>query len=164
MRRELSMAREKYSSPEIERRWLVHEERLPPLSGARRREIEDKYLHGGRLRLRAVRAEGVDPLFKLGKKYPRVGTDPEDVVSVYLSVEEHETLRGLPGAIVRKVRYSIEGGALDVYEHPCPRPTIFEVEFESQAESAAYLPPDFVAEEITFNARYTGYALAQGAL
>ena len=158
------MAREKYSSPEIERRWLVREDRLPPLSGARRREIEDRYIHGGRLRLRTVRAKGVDPIFKLGKKYPRLGTDPEHVVSVYLSEEEHETLRGLPGAIARKARYSIEGGSLDVYEYPCPRPTIFEVEFESQAEAAAYLPPDFVAEEITFNVRYTGYTLAQEAL
>lgn len=155
---------QKYSSPEIERRWLVHEDRLPPLSAARRREIEDRYIHGGRLRLRAVRAEGVDPIFKLGKKYPRVGTDPEDVVSVYLSEQEHEVLQGLPGAIARKARYSIEGGSLDVYECPCPRPTIFEVEFECQAEAAAYLPPDFVAEEVTFDARYTGHALAQEAL
>ncbi len=89
------MAREKYSSPEIERRWLVQEDRLPALPGARRREIEDRYIHGGRLRLRTVRAEGVDPIFKLGKKYPRAGTDPEHVVSIYLSEEEHETLRGL---------------------------------------------------------------------
>ena len=155
---------QKYSSPEIERRWLVHEDRLPPLLVARRREIEDKYIHGGRLRLRAVRAEDVDPIFKLGKKYPRVGTDPEYVVSVYLSEEEHETLQGLPGAIARKARYSIEGGSLDVYERPRQRPTIFEVEFKCQAEAAAYLPPSFVAEEVTFKARYTGYALAQEAL
>jgi CYTH domain-containing protein len=152
---------QKYSSPEIERRWLVHEDRLPPLALARRREIEDKYLHGGRLRLRAVRAEGVEPLFKLGKKYPRVGAAPEQVVSVYLSEGEHESLQALPGAVARKARYSIAGGSLDVYEHPCPRPTIFEVEFESQAEAAAYSPPDFVADEVTLNPRYSGYALAQ---
>jgi CYTH domain-containing protein len=151
---------QKYSLPEIERRWLVHEDRLPALAGARRREIEDSYLHGGRLRLRAVRAEGVEPIFKLGKKYPRVGAEPEQVVSVYLSQGEHEVLRGLPGRIARKARYSIEGGSLDVYEHPRPRPIIFEVELTCQAEAEAYLPPGFVAEEITFEERYTGYALA----
>jgi CYTH domain-containing protein len=155
---------QKYTLPEIERRWLVHEDRLPSLPGVRRREIEDKYIQGGRLRLRAVRAEGTGPVFKLGKKYPRVGIEPEHVVSVYLSEAEHEMLRGLPGAIARKARYSIEGGSLDVYEHPHSRPTIFEVEFKSEPEAAAYVPPDFVGEEVTFNARYTGYALAQEAL
>lgn len=41
----------KYSSPEIERRWLVREECLPETGTARRRHIEDKYIDGGRLRL-----------------------------------------------------------------------------------------------------------------
>jgi len=155
---------QKYSLPEIERRWLVREDRLPSLSGARRREIEDKYVQGGRLRLRSVRAENGETIFKLGKKYPRVGIEAEHVVSVYLSQEEYEVLRALPGAIARKSRYSVEGGALDIYESRHPRPSIFEMEFASEAEAAAYFPPHFAGEEVTFNAQYTGYALAQEAL
>ena len=130
----------------------------------RRREIQDKYIHGGRLRLRSVREESRNAIFKLGKKYSRVGTEPEHVVSVYLSAEEYEALQELPGAVARKSRYSIEGGALDIYEHPQASPSVFEMEFTSEAEAAAYSPPAFVGEEVTLNARYTGYALAQEAL
>jgi hypothetical protein len=54
-----------------------------------RRDIVDRYIEGGRLRLRAVRAEGVAAVFKLGKKYLRVGGEPERVVSIYLSEEEY---------------------------------------------------------------------------
>jgi CYTH domain-containing protein len=154
---------QKYSHPEIERRWLVREDKLPPLSTALRREIEDRYIHGGRLRLRAVRAEGVDPIFKLGKKYVRIDAEPEDVVSIYLSEQEYELLQMLPGAIVRKARYSIEGGSLDVYETPPSSPIIFSIEFKSQADATKYSPPSFVGEEVTFDARYTGHAFAQEA-
>jgi hypothetical protein len=42
----------------------------------------------------------------------------------------------------------------------CPRSSA-DVEHESEAESAACTPPDFVGEEVTFDVRYTGYALAQ---
>jgi hypothetical protein len=42
----------------------------------------------------------------------------------------------------------------------CPRSSA-AVEHESEAESAACTPPDFVGEEVTFDVRYTGYALAQ---
>ena len=154
----------KYSLPEIERRWLVHVEHLPSLSTVRRREIEDKYIHGGRLRLRAVREQNGNAIFKLGKKYSRTGAGPEHVVSVYLSEEEYGVLQELPGAVAKKSRYSFEGGALDIYEHTHASPCVFEMEFTSHAEATAYSPPAFVADEITFDARYTGYALAQEAL
>jgi CYTH domain-containing protein len=154
---------QKYSLPEIERRWLVRVERLPPLSAARRRQLQDKYIHDGRLRLRAIYAQDADTIFKLGKKYPRVGTEPEHVVSVYLSAGEYNVLQALPGVVAQKARYAIEGGALDIYEHPHTSPSVFEMEFTSEADAAAYSPPAFVGEEITFNDKYTGYALAQEA-
>jgi CYTH domain-containing protein len=151
---------QKYTLPEIERRWLVREDRVPSLRGAPRRDIVDRYIEGGRLRLRAVHAEGVASVFKLGKKYLRVGSEPERVVSIYLSQEEYELLQGLPGANARKARYSIVDGSIDVYEVPALRPILFSIENGSEPESAAYTPPDFVGEEVTFNAEYTGYALA----
>ena len=150
---------QKYSLPEIERRWLVSEDRIPALTGAPRRDIVDRYIEGGRLRLRAVRAEGVAPVFKLGKKYLRGGTDTEQVVSVYLSEEEYESLQRLPGTVARKACYSIAGGSLDIYEVSRSRPAIFEIELGSEAEAAAHVPPDFVGEEVTVNAGYTGHAL-----
>jgi len=155
---------QKYSLPEIERRWLIREGAMPALASAPRRIIEDRYLQGGRLRLRAVFAEDIDPMYKLGKKYGREGLNPEQVVSIYLTGQEYESLLALPGASLRKARYSLEGGSLDVLEHPSTGLAIFEVEFPNQCASSTYVPPSFVGEEVTFDATYSGYALAQRAL
>ena len=155
---------QKYSLPEIERRWLIREGAIPALTSAPRRIIEDKYLQGGRLRLRAVFAEGLDPMYKLGKKYGREGLSPEQVVSIYLTGQEYESLLALPGASLRKARFSVGGGSLDVLEHPSAGLAIFEVEFPSQSAASAYVLPPFVGEEVTFDATYSGYALAQRAL
>jgi CYTH domain-containing protein len=155
---------QKYSLPELERRWLVREEAAPMLASIPRRIIEDKYIQGGRLRLRAVFSEGAEPVYKLGKKYGREGSGPEQVVSTYLSEQEYESLLVLPGAKLRKVRYSVEGGSLDVLEYPSPGLVIFEVEFPSQGAASAYVAPSFVGEEVTFSANYTGHALAHRAL
>ena len=138
---------------------------MPAPGSVRRRVIEDKYIRGGRLRLRAVFADGAETIYKLGKKYGREGGDPEQVVSIYLTKLEYESLLALPGATLRKVRYSVENGSLDVLEYPSATGVaIFEVEFPSQSAASAYVPPAFVGEEVTFNASYSGYALAQRAL
>jgi CYTH domain-containing protein len=152
---------QKYSLPEIERRWLVPKERLPALAAVPRRTIEDRYLEGSRLRLRAVFAEGEETVFKLGKKYRREGRAPEHVVSIYLTEQEYDVLRALPGVTARKVRYAVEGGSLDVYGHPPSAPMIFEMEFASQDAASAYRAPAFVGEEVTFIAVDSGYVLAQ---
>ncbi len=100
---------EKYSQPEIERRWLMELARLPSFASVRRREIEDKYVDGGRLRIRVIREQGVETKFKLGKKYSFVGMAPENVVSIYLDEAEYNTLSLLPGMISRKSRYTLVG-------------------------------------------------------
>ena len=150
----------KYSLPEIERRWLVDVDLLPTLTGIPFRQIEDKYLHQGRLRLRKVETPGSETVFKLGKKYPSPSGSPENVVSVYLSAAEFDALNALPGRIARKRRRSVLGGALDLYEHPSGCVTIFEVEFPTITACRTYRPPPFATEEVTGNARYTGFALA----
>ncbi len=156
---------QKYSLPELERRWLVREEMMPALASVPRRIVEDKYIRGGRLRLRAMFTNGAETIYKLGKKYGREGADPERVVSIYLTKLEYENLLALPGATLRKVRYSVENGSLDVLEYPSAAGVaIFEVEFPSQSAASAYVPPAFVGEEVTFNVGYSGYALAQRAL
>ena len=154
----------KYSLPEIERRWLVRAEAIPTLASVPRRIIEDRYIRGGRLRLRAMFANDAEPIYKLGKKYGREGSDPEQVVNIYLTEQEHQSLLALPGATLRKARYSVESGSLDVLDYPSPGLAIFEIEFPDQGAASAYIPPAFVEEEITYNTRYSGYALAQVAL
>lgn len=126
--------------------------------------LEDKYLDGGRLRLRVVSSEDSEPVFKLGKKYIREGAAREQVVTIYLTEQEYRILNLLPGKVARKLRYSIGGGSLDVYELPSSAPAIFEVEFASEAAASAYAAPAFVAAEITSDANYNGYAFAQGAI
>ena len=154
----------KYSLAEIERRWLVEPSQAKELLNAAAREIEDKYVVGGRLRLQKVTAPSTVPVFKLGKKYPRIGAEPESVVSIYLSEGEYETLIALPGSVARKIRYSVAGGSLDVYDYPNPGLVVFEVEFESESASAQYTPPSFVGQEVTRNAKFSGYAIANTAL
>lgn len=151
----------KYTLPEIERRWLVQPGDMPVLVGLARREIEDLYLSGGRLRLRAVHAAGTDTVFKLGKKYGRVGAAAEAVANLYLTEPEYRALQALAGAVVRKTRYGIAGGALDVYQQTRFPLAIFEVEFTSPQAAAAFTPPGFAGTEVTLDARYSGHAIAQ---
>ncbi len=155
---------QKYSHPEIERRWLVELTRLPSFAGVRRREIEDKYVDGGRLRLRVIREQGVETKVKLGKKYGFVGMEPENVVSIYLDEAEYNTLSLLPGVIARKSRYTLVGGSIDVYEYPALSHAIFEVEFNSEEAAASFIPPAFAGEEVTRKLNCSGFSLASRTL
>jgi CYTH domain-containing protein len=150
----------KYSHPEIERRWLVETTDGLQLSAVRARTIEDKYLSGSRLRLRKICEQSCPPVFKLGKKYEHTESEPESVVNIYLSEAEYQSLSVLPGRTTTKVRYSVEGGALDVYEAPNHARVIFEMEFASCEAAAMYLAPGFVGTEVTADEKYTGFALS----
>ncbi|MCE9558826.1 MAG: hypothetical protein K8R88_07720 [Armatimonadetes bacterium] len=150
----------KYSQLEIERRWLVDRAAVGSLEGLPWREIEDFYLRGTRLRLRKICAPGADPVYKLCKKYGKADGLEESITNLYLSLTEYNVLRALGGARVLKKRYSFSGGSLDVHESPSYGTTIFEVEFKTLKEAEAFLPPDFVGEEVTGNTRYSGASLA----
>jgi CYTH domain-containing protein len=154
----------KYSHAEIERRWLVEATDGLQLSAVRARTIEDKYVTAGRLRLRKICEQSCPPVFKLGKKYERTGSEPELVVNIYLSEAGYQSLSVLPGRTATKVRYSVEGGALDVYEAPNHALVIFEMEFTSCEAAAAYVAPRFVGAEVTAEEKYTGFALSDVAV
>jgi CYTH domain-containing protein len=149
----------KYAIAEVERRWLVELEAVGPLEAVAFREIEDLYLPGTGLRLRKIQEAPGKTAFKFCKKYGKVSTLSEPITNLYLSEAEYSLLAQLAGHVVRKRRYAIAGGALDLY---CGRGTlaVFEAEFKSEAEAAAYIPPSFVREEVTSNASYSGAALA----
>lgn len=139
----------RYSLPEIERRWLVDLSRVGPLDAKTFRIIEDVYWPNTRLRLRKVLDPDGDTTYKLGIKYGKVSSLLQQVTKLYLAAQEHEALAALAGTRVRKRRYAVEGGSLDVYEEPADAPACFEVEFESVRDAEAYRPPAFVTEEIT---------------
>lgn len=150
----------KYALAELERRWRVDLREVGPLAGLSFRDIEDRYLRDTRLRLRRVSSdEGV--VCKLGKKYGKVdGAEP--LTTIYLTHDEYAALSRLPAYAVRKRRYTVADGALDVYDAPLVL-AIFEREFASAAEAAAWIPPPFVVEEVTDRPEYSGFALAVAA-
>ncbi len=153
----------KYAGIEIERRWLVAPEAVSPSMSERTRRIEDRYIQGTRLRLRAVHEEGKAPVYKLGKKYESRDPGSQAVVTAYLSEAEYEALSCLAARVSIKKRLSVGGGSLDVYEAPALGFHVFEVEFESLAQAHGFLPPGFVGREVTGDPEYTGFALAGGA-
>ena len=151
----------KYSAIEIERRWLVDLAAVGDLSLAAFREIEDLYVAGSRLRLRKVSDPKGGVIFKFGKKYGKRTAASEAVTNLYLSEAEHHQLAGLPGVVTLKRRYAVAGGALDVYRQPRAGLAIFEVEFDDEASAQAYRPPHFVTREVTSEAEFSGFAVAE---
>lgn len=150
----------KYALTERERRWRADLAAAGSLVALPVREIEDVYLSGTRLRLRRM-SSGEGQVFKLGKKYGKAADGAEPIANLYLTEAEYVALSRLPGQAVRKRRYAVGDGALDVYERPAL--AIFEREFASAAEALAYVPPPFVVEEVTGRAEYSGFALAMAA-
>ncbi|HET7925476.1 MAG TPA: hypothetical protein VFL30_11295 [Rhodanobacteraceae bacterium] len=150
----------KYSIPEIERRWLVSAELAATLEGRAFRMIEDLYIDGTQLRLRKISAPAAEPAYKLCKKYGREAPLANPITNIYLTKSEHENLSALSGKRASKRRYDLADGVIDVYDG-APTLAIFEVEFRSEDEAARYAPPPFVREEVTGDARYSGFALAR---
>lgn len=150
----------KYARLEIERRWLVSEDVRSSTSSAPYSDIEDRYVTGTRLRLRRVTSCDGATQWKFCKKYPRAGGDTyESITNLYLSKAEVEVLSALPCSIVRKRRYRLAVGSLDVYTHPRAL-NVFEVEFETEVEAQGFVPPPFAGREITGEESLSGAALA----
>ena len=138
----------KYSALEIERRWLVDLTAAGDLTSMPSRTIEDLYIEGSRLRLRKVTQPDGACIFKFGKKYGKSSTLSEPVANLYLTAAEYEQLSRLPGAAMSKRRYSLAGGALDIYERPRAGLAVFEIEFGDEEAARRYEPPHFVTREI----------------
>jgi CYTH domain-containing protein len=151
----------KYAIAEVERRWLVELSEVGPLHGRPYREIEDRYITGTRLRLRKVTGAGGELVFKLCKKYGKVTALSEPITNLYLTEAEYDALSQLSGVVVKKPRYAVSGGALDLYSSPLVGLAVFEVEFESEAAASGYTPPSFVRAEVTHDAPYSGASLAR---
>jgi CYTH domain-containing protein len=146
----------KYARPERERRFLVVGDPGPL---EQQRVVEDRYLVGGTLRLRAVRGDG-DPVFKLTQK---VRTNPEDpaevaITNLYLSEEEYRMLATLPGRDLTKTRSLCEGFAVDVFHGPNEGLVMAEVEVDD-LEGDVHLP-GWIGREVTHDEEYSGGSLA----
>ena len=149
----------KYALWEIERRFLVDPAKLPPLDVASERRIEDVYLDGGRLRLRAVTwiASGRRE-FKLCKKYERDDLLQGPITNLYLTADEHAALAGLPGARLEKRRFSLPPFGVDLFEDGR---VMAEYEADSRAAVLALETPTWATREVTHDPSYSGWSLAQ---
>jgi len=162
----MTSSQPKYSRMEYERKWLVRPgalELVNPKPFARR--FLDRYLDCGRLRLRAVEeSDGHPTRYKLTKKYPAESPDAQAIVSVFLSLEEYEALRALPGRdLVKTRRYDEVRGcvfSVDIFDGVHAGLVLCEVEAELMEELARVEPPPYVLREVTHEVAYTGRALA----
>jgi len=135
----------KYSLPEIERRWLVDVSRVDFDALPTPTSIVDRYLHGTKLRLRKMENEE-EVLYKFVKKYGREGW-MEPITNLYLDQAEYEVLAALPADEIRKKRYKLDGGSLDIIDGE-PSVCIYEKEFETVEQASAFIPPAYVKEEL----------------
>ncbi len=156
----------RYAKPERERRFLVSPDALPALS-ADFVQIEDRYLLGTRVRLRAMTERPANRvLYKLTQKLE--GADPRErwITTLYLSAAEHAVFAALQGARIAKRRHRAASGGLewgvDVFEGALAGLVLAEREFESEAELRAASPPAFASCEVTDAHAFSGGALATG--
>ena len=151
----------RYAHPERERRFLVA--RVPP-SLELRREIEDRYLDGLRLRLRRVSVDG-DSVYKLTQKVrvQECGPAVVAITNMYLSADEHARLCGLPGTVLRKTRWSCSVGelrfVLDEFHGVLTGLRLAEVEVSDLSMELEL--PEWLGREVTADERFTGGSLAR---
>ena len=159
----------RYAKREFERRWLLAA--LPPAVDPQRpwARITDHYLDGTRFRVRErVALETWDVVWKLTHKFPeRAGANDRAVITNnYLTREEYERFRRLPGREVTKHRWIVEqdGGryGIDAYLGRLGGLVTAEREYATHEElvRASPLPPPFVGVDVTNHPEFTGGALA----
>lgn len=158
----------KYAALENERRFLVRPEAAEGLALMRPRLIRDRYLSGGRLRLRAITDEvGGAREFKLCKKYGSSDAVSEPIVNIYLSEAEHAAFAILPGADVVKRRCAVEHGGrafgLDLFLGPLEGLAICEAEAATREEILGLVFPPWAVVEVTADPFFSGAALALAA-
>lgn len=152
----------KYAHWVAERRFLVDPESMPKLDRAAARRIEDLYIDGGRLRLRAITilATGEQD-FKLAKKYapddPLIGP----MTNLYLSAEEYAVLSQLPGERIAKLRHKLGAFVVDVFEGPLEGLITAECEATNRMAAMSVDIPAWCVREVTTELEYTGGELAQ---
>lgn len=145
---------------------LVSPNLLPDLNGLPYVDIEDRYLDTGRLRLRKVTEAGAaQSIYKLCKKYGSVDRYEEPLVNIYLTREEYETLRILPGQdlVKRRYRYEYQGRRFSIDAHTGVWTGLYlcECEAASSAELMEIAFPPFAIEDVTADPCFCGAGLAQ---
>lgn len=156
----------KYTRVEYERRFLVRASadwRAAARAGCNR--IEDKYLHGTRLRLRVViDTASNDRTHKLTKKADSPSAYFRTISRILLSNDELRLLDGLAGDRLTKTRHHVAHlgrvFAVDVFDGPRDGLILCEVEAPSLDDLMRAQPPPFVHCEVTEDPFFSGANLA----
>ena len=148
---------------EIERKYLVSE--VPAnLKDYHCRVIEQGYLSTHPV----VRVRKDNDSYYL--TYKGSGMMAREEYNLPLTAESYEHLLAkADGNIICKRRYLIplESGLtieLDIFEPPFRGLVLAEVEFPSEEEANAFLPPDWFGEEVTWSTEYHNSTLSQKKL
>jgi CYTH domain-containing protein len=152
----------RYARIERERRFLLRGRPFAQPSvgrpSVRVRRITDRYIEGTNLRLREQKDESGPPAFKLTQKIPAPGSAAQQgyITTMYLDRDTHERLSQLSAKVLAKTRYSVPPFGIDVFEGVLEGLVLAEAEFDSEAEADALAIPDFIAHEVSSDARFTG--------
>ena len=154
---------------EIERKFTI--KKLPEyLEQYEKKEIEQVYL----CRKPTLRARKSNEDYiltyksKLGLKLPETATARAcEEVELPLTKEAYEHLKEkADGSVIAKTRYIIpienhRKIELDVFHGYLDGLMFAEVEFESEEEAAAYQLPEWFAEDVTFDRRYSNAVMTR---
>jgi CYTH domain-containing protein len=164
----LGFPKPKYMAVERERRWLCA--RVPRDLIVQSHAVVDVYVTGTQLRLREARLlGGGKPMLRLTRKVD-VDAHTRLLTSIYLAEHEFALLAAvLRGSRIRKLRHTLvpRGGvamSVDEFQDELNGLILAEAEFDTSEAMRALSPPDFVAREVTDDARFSGGALASNGL
>jgi adenylate cyclase len=144
---------------EVERKFLVHE--APRLDNAPAEEIDQGYL--------AIGSDGEVRLRRKGERLlltaKRGGGLSREEAEVELGRDAFEELWPLTeGRRLHKRRHVLPQGELeievDVYAGDLDGLVVAEIEFGSEEEARAFVPPDWLGEDVTGDPRYLNVTLA----
>jgi hypothetical protein len=157
----------RFARPELERRWLLRA--VPEGTPARVVQIEDRYLPGPGLRLRAM-SGAAGTTYKLTQKVPAPDGGPGSLTTIYLRAEQAASLHGLEAYVLRKTRLSMPPYGVDVFHGALAGLVLAEAEVRPAREVPAATsvadvlaipdPPGAIAE-VTRDVTFTGGHLAQ---
>ena len=158
----------RYAKCEYERRWLLAT--LPKGLNAAQpwARITDHYLEGTRFRVRErIALQSGDVVWKLTHKFPEQHGAHDRVVITnnYLTREEYDRFRRLPGRELVKHRWMVEHDAVrygvDAFVGALAGLILVEREYEThEALLGSSPPPPFEGVEVTDRIEFTGGALA----
>ncbi len=157
------VAAPKYAHIERERRWLVATEALTPVGAYV--AIQDRYITGTRLRLRAMTDSVTgDVALKLTKKYEAVDPRARPIVTAYLTPSEFEIFASIPAKVLAKRRYQVDDAgrdfSVDVFTGGLSGLVLAEIEWPDDAGLLALIAPLWAGREVSDEVRYQGGSLA----